>query len=77
MHILAQLVVSSLCLPFAYLKLVAHSAAAVNRHRGRVRCHMVLRLLTYLFFGLPVLAGRLVVDIFFLIWDDFKLTPIK
>ena len=38
---------------------------------------MVLRLLTYLFFGLPVLAGRLVVDIFFLIWDDFKLTPIK
>ncbi len=66
----------TICLPFAYLKLVFHSLVSIGRYRGRAKCLRVVIFLLNLSLGALILSVRLLVDIGFLLYDDFKLTPL-
>ena len=75
LHILLQVVITAVCLPFAYLKLIFHSAAAISRFRGRARCRLIARFLMVIALGVSILGLRLVFDLLLLVVDDFRLNP--
>lgn len=75
LHIILQLIITAICLPFAYLKLIFHSAAAISRFRGRMRLRMIARFFMVFVCGAVVLAVRMVFDLFFLVADDFRVNP--
>ncbi len=76
-HIVLFVIVSSLLLPFAYLKMVIHKGSVIAKYRGRARCRMAARFTVSVFLGIPILAIRLVFDLGVLLYDDFKLTPLR
>ena len=71
LHILFYLPVALLCLPFAYLKLVMHSILSVTKFRAgayRRRCFLLwINIIT----GPVILAARIIIDLGFMIHDDF------